>query len=196
MSDGASWGDSKEYKEAQTRASRNPFAGISDPATLRALVQGGAECEACGGTGGTWDCPCPDCTVGKTPLPNADLDALAACWCEGWEYHPEGAAETLAKFMKCTWRRPLREGYKENYFDWSDSPPAYTTSPDAAMRLQVKYHLDVDWLDETSGIVYEGLSSDPSRRHTDFMNSELEHAITTAALVVALTEAMEGDSDD
>lgn len=77
MSDGASWGDSKEYKEAQAK---NPFADISDPIILRALVQDGVECEECHGAryvGGPVGFDCPACHgIGKVPLSDEQVNQI------------------------------------------------------------------------------------------------------------------------
>lgn len=169
----------------------NPFEGITNPAILLAMVQDGVKCERRDGKGvvGHWyamddygSANCPTCNgSGHTPLPNADLDALAACWCEGifvrnriWEY-PKNYTYYVPN--------PAQYTVRGNWV----SLPAYTTSPDAAMRLMLEYKIEViDWFNSGGGrlAIYPGGT-------IDFTENELFcHAITTAALVAALTEAM------
>lgn len=171
-------------------AMTNPFADISDPATLRALVQDGMKCERCDGR--QWPQVGPDaCPVccgpgkisGKVPLSNADIEALAACWCEGREIYWDEDQEIFVHAL-----HPHRV-------------LAYTTSPDAAMRLQVKYHIRPRpisngdgtycwkiWATHEIKILGENIPEVLAKEDTV---EALCHAITTAALVAALTEAME-----
>ena len=153
----------------------NTFQGITDRADLARMVREGVECENCGGGGyvevsnleyGPSDdygdptsvqvhgeVPC-GCNAGRTPIPNADLDVLAACWCEGWEQH--------------VWTKQWDDVLNKT---WHEHPPAYTTSPAAAMRLMLKYDIIPTWLKDNPQTV-----------------EELCYALTTAALLVVLEE--------
>lgn len=120
----------------------NPFFEKS-PTELKLPVQGTAVCEECEGKG--WlhgdtdtreECSCNG-TGKHPPLSDADLDALAAKWCEGLEVKYSSEWET--KFW-----------YIGTPNEWH-KPPAYTTDPREAMRLMVKYRLGVQWLRDTGG---------------------------------------------
>lgn len=161
----------------------NPFADISDPAILRALVQDGVKCEWCWGTGDRYyETECDDCNgTGHTPLPNADLDALAACWCEGWKYWPDVDDRH--------WQKP-----PERACSYHHTCPAYTTDSAAAMRLAEKYALNLivwrmegDKVTEWRAIQSALVHIEPSCKAT---NANPCHAITEAALIAALTAAM------
>lgn len=176
----------------------SPFADIADPAVLRAMVQNGVECERCHGIGqtqelwigGTRSMNCPTCNgTGHTPLSNADLNALAACWCWG-EWVRAWGNNAVPHF----WQRARAFNDWEEGFVW-DLIPAYTTSPDAAMRLQVQYNIGLTAF-QGYGMA-DSLSEGAvmSKLQTKFTQNTVEarcHAITTAALLVALTRAMEG----
>ena len=166
----------------------NPFQSITDPKALRAMVQDGVKCERCGGTGNAsdpfqsdYETPviCLTCSgSGHTPLPNADLDALAACWC--------GSGATQSKASPGKW---ILDGrfYKP------------TTSPDAAVRLVEKYWLHIEPVipehpDEHTQ-PYWTIRWPRRMRHLHMSGGRHDsfcHAATKAALIAALTEAMEG----
>lgn len=166
----------------------SPFKNITDPAVLLAMVQDGVECEWCKGRKDVYcetttrmvRASCPACSgIGKTPLPNAGLDALCACWCEGREieWRQQGGVWFMLRDKGMHW----------------ESIPRYTTNPAAAMRLQVKYRISTNWnldgccaFDARSGRWISG---------GDKTIEALCHAIIEAALIAALTEAMEGDSE-
>ncbi len=160
--------------------SSNPFKDITDPAELRALVQDGVKCEACERGKviqhehhalSSWSqlMNCPTCSgTGHTPLPNADLDALAAKWC--------GSGATQSKASPGKW---ILDGrfYKP------------TTDPVAAMRLQVKYNIGIGSFLDGNGKVYRAVR----QRDVAFKENTVEarcYAITKTALTEALTDAM------
>lgn len=169
----------------------NPFANKT-PTELKLLVQGTAVCEECFGKSWNVDGECPTCTgTGKQPpLSDADLDALAAEWCEGLEVKYSSEWET--KFW-----------YIGTPSEWH-KPPAYTTDPREAMRLQVKYRLGIQWLRDTGGDYNEHLCVCKSLNPTmpieniplaglsddEIMRLECR-AITEAAVLAELTKREE-----
>ncbi len=171
----------------------NPFENITDPADLLVLVQDGVKCEACKGwgrVGGAEDCPgCYDCSdcygTGHTPLPNAYLDALAACWCEGeW-----------VKMVNITfygWARPTfhEDDRCRPFHIWDRLTFHPTTDPVAAMRLSVKYGL---YMPRSTMVSTQGRDLIPLMDKTV---DALCHALTEAALIAALIEAIVGASHE
>lgn len=170
----------------------NPFADISDPVVLRAMVQDGVKCERCKGrrqlarqvgmTNPFAKIDCPTCNgTGYIPLSNVDLDALAACWCEGifvrnwiWKY-PKHYTHYVSN--------PPQYVVQGNWV----LPPAYTTSPDAVMRLRMKYNISTyrwhnreSWLANADDCNVGRVDENPCRAETE------------AALIAALTEAIKG----
>lgn len=192
----------------------NPLADITDPVTLLAMVQDGVKCERCKGRGivimpvkifahksdppGLADLrwpreSCPTCNgTGHTPLSSPDLDALAACWCEG-EWVRAWGNNAVPHF----WQRARAFNDWEEGFVW-DLIPDYTTSPDAAMQLLVKYKLQpkiIKLQGKEHWYVLCGAGSEDCSVVEGATIEALCHALTEAALVAALTEAMEGGSD-
>lgn len=173
----------------------NPFQDITDPAELLALVQDGVECERCRGKGYTthWYAEdeigtpkCPTCSgTGKTPLPNPDLDALAACWCEGeWVQLDDNRGDERLRWQIWVCNEfwyPL-VGVHYNY-----QP---TTDPVAAMRLQEKYKIGTQFLEEYEGCTNVWIA-DQEDVPVPCIHEFLCRAIAEAALITALTEAME-----
>lgn len=164
----------------------NPFLNTADPAQLIEMVRDGVTCEQCKGLKfvttrtdyNEQHHKCPTCSgTGRIPLPNADLDALAACWCEGeWVR----ADRTFGGWRYYT-HRPFPNSV--------DFIPLYTTSPDAAMRLQVKYNMGItplmwDWGEVIIPGEYISMK---------FKENTIEarcRAITEAALITELTNRM------
>ena len=149
----------------------NPFDNKS-PADLLKLVQEGVECSNCFDGLSGWLTSQPESCLnchgsGHTPLPNADLDAIAAKWCMHLKVRPDKAS-------------PGRwEGKADAPGGIWVSVPTPTTDPVAAMRLQVKYRLtNLDRLLMQGAISVEAIC----------------HTITTAALIAALTEAIQKEA--
>lgn len=166
----------------------NPFADITDPAILLAMVQDGVKCEECEGIDRNHFLQCKSCSgTGHTPLPNADLNALAACWCENMrELEPCLGAPP-------NWARDEEDG------SISFQPlPAYTTSPEAAMRLQVQYnvepvHLGKIWCAHV-WVKHQLITTRSGYTQDSEKVEALCYAITTAALIAKLTEAIQGEN--
>lgn len=178
----------------------SPFAEKSIP-ELIALVKGAAVCEECKGTGKNYagadgrmlihtGIACRPCLgTGKhSPLEDAEIDALAACVCEGmW-----------VRLSEKKWFN--KEGtffiWEHCYFGWELwlRIPAYTTDPREAMRLMVKYHLDPT-------PILTGGNQENWKVHGTFRNEssqvkntveDLCRALTECALIEALTMREKG----
>lgn len=110
-------------------------------------------------------------------LSDPELNALAAKWCEGWDYWPD--------FEDKRWASPVRGGDA----GWHERPPSYTSDWRDAGRLLVKYEVDIDW--------ENGQARSPVERGVFFDNQggddAVRRAITKAALAKALRDAMEGE---
>lgn len=182
----------------------NPFDSKT-PAKLLALVQDGVPCKACGGNGGhAWmetiaggmdehgepvpivqrvEQECAACNgSGRVSLCDADLDALAACVCEGeWVRWCESGRPPR-------WQKIYAIGQPHVWIDI----PTYTTSPDAAMRLAVKYGVGIVYL--STGRAAFTARVGPSLYAEEGTVEARCHGLATAALIAALTEAMEGAS--
>ena len=171
----------------------NPFLNAT-PAALLTRVREGVRCETCEGNRfrALWwetEGECPTCSgTGRVPLLNADLDALAACVCEG-----EWVRVWRNKVVPHFWQRAYA------FPDWGapvvwDLVPTYTTSPDAVMQLRDRYKINTQWFpSEGEGGIW-GASATPQGVALQF-DSNPCCAETKAALVAALTEAMKGDGD-
>ncbi len=183
------------------------------PADLLTMVQEGVECERCYGTGDShYETDCDTCSgTGKTPLSNSDLDALAACVCDGeWVKFSSEWPRAQSWTIRKDGRASAQTGYRT--WQWVSF---YTTSPDAAMRLQVKYDIDTMHLDGNDADpnccwhagawvwpvdAIEAVKIDVYVEHAkDATDDEKQKvlccAITEAALIAALTEGG-GDAGD
>ncbi len=190
----------------------NPFQDITDPAELLEMARDGVECEACERGKviqyehhalSSWNqlMNCLTCHgIGHTPLSNADLDALAACWCEGEWVEPVPAMDE--------WCMLIGERNIPSFLATWAPVPAYTTDPVAAMRLQVKCDIGTVHLDSPGGggSWEAGAWMWPNDlAKTERIDAYVEHtkdsteadklkalcrAITEAALLAALTDAM------
>ena len=170
-----------------------PPSDLTDPEVLAKMVRDGVRCGDCGGTAVTiGNFTCDTCSgTGRVPMSNADLEALAAKWCDSAIV--EGP---IASF--------------DGGVSWWYAPQ-YTTSPTDAMRLQVKYDIETmplkgnatdpdgawsagTWVgpegeqDSKRVDVYVAYLKDAAE---DEKRKALCRAITEAALIAALTEAMQ-----
>lgn len=177
----------------------NPFKDKTPP-ELIAMVRGGAECEKCNGRRSCQnpeiigeridlidiDCPVCNGTGKQPPLSGTDLDALAACVCDGEWVKRNKAGKWLA------WRDDPRQ---EIGWWWLKE---YTTDPREAMRLMVKYWLHIEPMvpehaDEHTQPYWT--IKWPRRLHYLHMSGGRHdsfcHAATVAAVIAALAEVSE-----
>lgn len=169
------------------------------PPELIEMVRGEEICGECFGKCWNVDGKCPTCngTGKQPPMSDDDLNGLTAIYCEGWEYlekhNPDYRWHEIARG---------EEGLK----GYHPEPPAYTSDPRHAMRLQVKYKIDTMRIqDEGSNDVWEAtawrwpkegygdnmvdVSAEFSKGDTgDASKKALCCAITAAALIAALME--------
>lgn len=165
----------------------NPFLEKS-PAELKLLVQGTAVCEECSGAGFVTipyyaarnTCPTCNGTSKQPSLSDADLDALAACLCDGqWIQMNEHIRHWVEWHLELV---NVENGWL--------APVPFTTDPREAMRLQVKYNLGVSPFDAIGATFTKGWGI-----CAQFKEDTTEarcRALTGAAVLAELTKREEG----